>query len=75
MAGLDAGLIYNEFPRMGKGFIPSDMWAYSTPSERNPTPMSLLRNLLENPSAIQFNHRLLVSFIYHYNQILIPTRQ
>jgi cytochrome c oxidase assembly protein subunit 15 len=25
VAGLDAGLIYNEFPRMGEGLIPSDM--------------------------------------------------
>jgi cytochrome c oxidase assembly protein subunit 15 len=25
VAGLDAGLIYNEFPQMGEGLIPSDM--------------------------------------------------
>jgi heme a synthase len=25
VAGLDAGLIYNEFPNMGEGLIPSDM--------------------------------------------------
>ena len=26
VAGLDAGLIYNEFPTMGGGIIPSDIW-------------------------------------------------
>ncbi|KAJ3041143.1 Cytochrome c oxidase assembly protein cox15 [Rhizophlyctis rosea] len=59
VAGLDAGLIYNEFPKMGEGFVPSDMWAYSTPSERNPNPIPWYLNLLENPSAVQFNHRVL----------------
>ena len=59
VAGLDAGLIYNEFPYMGLGFIPSDMWALSTESASNPYPISWIRNLLENPSAVQFNHRVL----------------
>eukprot|EP00842_Homolaphlyctis_polyrhiza_P004963 jgi/Hompol1/5468/HPOL_004463-RA len=59
VAGLDAGLIYNEFPFMGTGLVPSDMWALSTKSERNPEPISWIRNLLENPSAVQFNHRIL----------------
>ncbi len=53
---LDAGLIYNEFPKMGEGYIPSDMWALSTRKE-NPLPWYL--NLLENPAAVQFNHRIL----------------
>ncbi|KAJ3271295.1 Cytochrome c oxidase assembly protein cox15 [Terramyces sp. JEL0728] len=39
VAGLDAGLIYNEFPYMGEGFVPSDMWAYSTRTWQNPAPM------------------------------------
>lgn len=61
VAGLDAGLIYNEFPKMGEGYVPSDMWALSTKSERNPDPVPFWRDLLENPSAVQFNHRVLVS--------------
>ncbi|KAJ3257714.1 Cytochrome c oxidase assembly protein cox15 [Boothiomyces macroporosus] len=59
VAGLDAGLIYNEFPYMGEGFVPSDMWAYSTKSFQNPAPMEWWENLIKNPSAVQFNHRVL----------------
>jgi cytochrome c oxidase assembly protein subunit 15 len=57
VAGLDAGLIYNEFPYMGEGLIPSDMWALSNGSKE---PLPWYMNLLENPSAVQFNHRVLV---------------
>lgn len=51
VAGLDAGLIYNTFPLMGEGFVPDDIWA------------SRLgwRNVTENPSTVQFIHRVLVS--------------
>ena len=59
VAGLDAGLIYNEFPYMGLGFVPSDMWALSTESKSNPSPIPWWRNLLENSSAVQFNHRVM----------------
>ncbi|KND05047.1 uncharacterized protein SPPG_00724 [Spizellomyces punctatus DAOM BR117] len=59
VAGLDAGLIYNEFPKMGEGYVPSDMWAMSTRTERNPNPGPFWKDLLENPSAVQFNHRVL----------------
>lgn len=60
VAGLDAGLIYNEFPNMGQGLVPSDFWAFSTQSDQNPHPMSKLENLTKNPSAVQFSHRILV---------------
>ena len=60
VAGLDAGLIYNEFPNMGVGIVPADLWQLSTKSERNPLPIPWWRNLLENPSAVQFNHRVMV---------------
>ncbi|KAF8533871.1 cytochrome oxidase assembly protein-domain-containing protein [Trichophaea hybrida] len=59
VAGLDAGLIYNEFPKMGTGYMPptkemmdpfyshtedhSDLW---------------WRNMLENPTTVQFQHRV-----------------
>nr|KAJ3417960.1 Cytochrome c oxidase assembly protein cox15 [Polyrhizophydium stewartii] len=59
VAGLDAGLIYNEFPFMGNGIVPEDFWALSTQTDRNPHPISWFRNVLENPSAVQFNHRVL----------------
>lgn len=60
VAGLDAGLIYNEFPNMGLSLVPSDFWAYSTKSDRNPEPISWGMNLITNPAAVQFNHRALV---------------
>jgi heme a synthase len=51
VAGLDAGLIYNEFPTMGGSgrFIPSDLWDSKLG----------LRNIFENPTCVQFNHRIL----------------
>jgi heme a synthase len=54
VAGLDAGLIYNEFPLMGKTIVPSDMWAFS---ESKLNPMPWWENLAKNPAAVQFNHR------------------
>ena len=60
VAGLDAGLIYNEFPMMGNSLFPSDFWYLSTESESNPNPIPAWRNVLENPSAVQFVHRVMV---------------
>lgn len=60
VAGLDAGLIYNEFPKMGEGYIPGDFWALSE-GVNGITPIPWYLNLLENPSAVQFNHRYLVT--------------
>lgn len=49
VAGLDAGLIYNEWPLMGNSFMPGEMWHMS--------PAFL--NLFENHAAVQFTHRWL----------------
>ncbi|XP_059057500.1 cytochrome c oxidase assembly protein COX15 homolog [Achroia grisella] len=49
VAGLDAGLVYNSFPKMGDHWVPDDILAMS------PT----LRNLTENPTTVQFDHRVL----------------
>lgn len=49
VAGLNAGLVYNEWPLMGGQFIPDDYLANSP----------LWLNLFENESAVQFNHRIL----------------
>lgn len=60
VAGLDAGLIYNEFPRMGVGFRPptAEMFDpfYSHREDRNDL---IWRNMLENPSTVQFDHRVM----------------
>ena len=49
VAGLDAGLIYNEFPLMGGRLIPSDLC----------NPRLGLKNPFENPACAQFCHRVL----------------
>lgn len=61
VAGLDAGLIYNEFPYMGEGFVPptpelmSDQYARKADKSDK-----WWRNMLENPVTAQFDHRVLV---------------
>ena len=55
VAGLRAGLIYNEFPMMGGGIIPEDYWAFSP----DVTVTDFLRNASQNPAAVQFHHRIL----------------
>ncbi|XP_014487980.1 PREDICTED: cytochrome c oxidase assembly protein COX15 homolog [Dinoponera quadriceps] len=49
VAGMDAGLIYNTFPKMADKWIPDDIFAIS------PT----WRNFTENPTTLQFDHRIL----------------
>lgn len=49
MAGLDAGLVYNSFPKMADRWIPSDILAFSP----------VIRNFTENPTTVQFDHRIL----------------
>ncbi|XP_067276986.1 cytochrome c oxidase assembly protein COX15 homolog isoform X1 [Pseudorasbora parva] len=49
VAGLDAGLVYNSFPKMGERWIPDDLLAFS------PT----VKNAFENPTTVQFDHRIL----------------
>ncbi|KAK6537240.1 Cytochrome c oxidase assembly protein cox15 [Orbilia ellipsospora] len=60
VAGLDAGLIYNEFPTMAGGFAPPMTELFSPFYSREPPPHNDLiwRNLLENPSTVQFDHRM-----------------
>ena len=53
VAGLDAGLVYNSFPKMAGSWIPDDITSLS------PKPL----NITENPTTVQFNHRWLVSVI------------
>ena len=51
VAGMDAGLVYNEFPLMGGRWIPSDIAALPT----------WWRNCFENATTVQFQHRLLAT--------------
>jgi len=51
VAGLDAGLVYNSFPKMADKWIPDDILAYEP----------VASNFTENPTTVQFDHRILVS--------------
>lgn len=72
VAGLDAGLVYNSFPKMGERWIPDDLLAFS------PT----LKNFFENPTTVQFDHRVLgisslaaITGLYHFSRkMVIPKR-
>ncbi|WPG98251.1 Cytochrome c oxidase assembly protein [Acrodontium crateriforme] len=62
VAGLDAGLIYNDFPWMGQGLLPpkSEMLDpfYSHTSDQGDL---IWRNMLENPVLVQLDHRILAT--------------
>ena len=53
VAGLDGGLIYNNFPMMGEHWIAADLLHLS--------PWWI--NFFENPGAAQFLHRLMAGFV------------
>ncbi|KAF4964797.1 hypothetical protein FSARC_7309 [Fusarium sarcochroum] len=60
VAGLDAGLIYNEFPKMGLGLFPPKKELMDKFYSRKEDQSDLWwRNMLENPSTVQMNHRIL----------------
>lgn len=60
VAGLDAGLIYNEFPKMGLGLTPPKTELFDKFYSRKDDHSDLWwRNILENPSTVQLDHRIL----------------
>ena len=60
VAGLDAGLIYNEFPWMGIGLTPPKSELFSDFYSHTPDGSDIWwRNPLENPSLVQLDHRML----------------
>ena len=62
VAGLDAGLLYNEFPLMGGRLAPPSDELFSVAYAKSADRSDLWwRNMLENPTTTQFNHRVLVS--------------
>ncbi|KAL7907183.1 cytochrome oxidase assembly domain-containing protein [Trichoderma velutinum] len=60
VAGLDAGLIYNEFPKMGLGLTPpkSELWDKFYSRKEDGSDL-WWRNMLENPSLVQLDHRIM----------------
>ncbi|KAH6842796.1 cytochrome oxidase assembly protein-domain-containing protein [Chaetomium sp. MPI-CAGE-AT-0009] len=62
VAGLDAGLIYNEFPMMGNGLTPPKAELFDKFYSRKEDGSDLWwRNMLENPSLVQLDHRILAT--------------
>ena len=62
VAGLDAGLIYNEFPWMGLGLTPPKSELFSDFYSHTADNSDLWwRNPLENPSLVQLDHRILAT--------------
>jgi cytochrome c oxidase assembly protein subunit 15 len=60
VAGLDAGLIYNEFPYMGMGLTPPKKELFDPFYSKKSDQSDLWwRNMLENPSLVQLDHRIL----------------
>ncbi|KAI0969527.1 cytochrome c oxidase assembly protein COX15 [Xylaria arbuscula] len=62
VAGLDAGLIYNEFPKMGLGLAPpaTELWDKFYSRKEDGSDL-WWRNMLENPSLVQLDHRILAT--------------
>jgi cytochrome c oxidase assembly protein subunit 15 len=62
VAGLDAGLIYCEFPYMGLGLTPPKQELFDPFYSHVPDQSDLWwRNMLENPSLVQLDHRILAT--------------
>lgn len=60
VAGLDAGWIYNTFPKMGDTWFPSSRELMDPHFARKEDKSDLWwRNMLENPTTVQLNHRIL----------------
>ncbi|KAI5817804.1 cytochrome oxidase assembly protein-domain-containing protein [Pyronema omphalodes] len=60
VAGLDAGLIYNEFPKMGTGYMPPKSEMFNKFYSHTDDDSDLIwRNMLENPTTVQFQHRVM----------------
>jgi heme a synthase len=54
-------LVYNEFPLMGGRLVPPRDELFSATYAKHPDSSdSWWRNIFENPTTVQFDHRLLV---------------
>ncbi|KAM3415870.1 hypothetical protein BST61_g9372 [Cercospora zeina] len=62
VAGLDAGLIYNDFPWMGQGLLPPKREMFDPFYSHSEDQRDLYwRNALENPVLVQLDHRILAT--------------
>lgn len=62
VAGLDAGLVYNEFPYMGEGFVPPKEelleQKYAWKNDKDEAGL-VIGNMTQNPVTVQLMHRTL----------------
>ncbi len=71
VAGLDAGLAFNTWPKMDGAWLPDDLWIMKP----------LWINLFENLKTVQFIHRgmayaiFIAAFLHMYASITSPTEQ
>ncbi|KAF8450868.1 cytochrome oxidase assembly [Boletus edulis BED1] len=64
VAGLDAGLLYNEFPLMGGRIVPPSGELFSAAYARNVDGSDIWwRNIFENPTTVQFDHRAMTTYL------------
>ncbi|KAF9995191.1 Cytochrome c oxidase assembly protein cox15 [Modicella reniformis] len=63
VAGLDAGLIYNEFPTMGGRLMPpvKELFDDHYLKKGDHPTFGLWRNIFDNQVTVQFNHRVLAT--------------
>jgi len=82
VAGLDAGLVYNEFPLMGGRLAPplNELLSphYAAPASNNndevgESSTGLWRNFFENPTTVQFDHRVLATITYLATALLFAS--
>ncbi|KAJ7047668.1 electron transfer protein 1 [Mycena alexandri] len=64
VAGLDAGLVYNEWPLMGGRLAPPTEELFSPAYAKNENKSDLWWNIFENPTTVQFDHRVLATTTY-----------
>ncbi|KAF9468898.1 cytochrome oxidase assembly [Collybia nuda] len=65
VAGLDAGLVYNEFPFMGGRLAPPGDELFDPAYAKKADKSDLWwRNIFENPTTVQFDHRVLAMTTY-----------
>ncbi|KAK5960610.1 Cox15p PWA37_002037 [Arxiozyma heterogenica] len=65
VAGLDAGLIYNTWPKMGENWFPSKRELMDPNFTRRDDQKDLWwRNLLENPTTVQLVHRTFATLAF-----------
>ncbi|KAI0347021.1 COX15-CtaA-domain-containing protein [Trametopsis cervina] len=74
VAGLDAGLLYNEFPLMGGRLAPPVDELFSQEYAKKPDGSDTWwRNLFENPTTVQFDHRCLAITTYTCTALLFAS--